>query len=651
MNDFDLLSGLKKAMHPLSADGSGGSHTVVYSVDPEEAALALGEMAQDNGGAVREAQELGRNLGRRFLIKVGNIDQYVVKLKNGRQSVISRQIPSEAFGPSGYNLAPTIDKVHTDAREAVREIPYFGFGGPDDLFAPDVLGQAVKVVGGRDVQNGPAPIGTFLVEDQPDGRIHRDSMDILASDPYFSRKLSDIESLIRFQTYLREHPLDTAMEERLRQFFDAPITVGVRDTLRFLEGSRHPSMGWAVARDIIDRCFADHGRENFLPPEINYYTHSLALDEKTLREWGETNDRVARAFARWMVKTLPFAWTASVDDEDLFAVARGLLSAHFNYPVFEVEPNTGILSAATLRLALRVAMGAVVHVSGISIPERRNPITGKLVEQVRPVASFLEKLNGGQRSGFFNIVNALLWEVAVRGGIPGEDGRPLPYRSIRKTFYSFQERAQRALGNRGVVEEVLTLEELFSPSGQRVLQKHPELARKLTVFFVLSYRYFLDTGHAPDLRPDDVGMDLFVRGIWGYKTQNVLVVTGRSADGRPIEAVRFVDNKDQFKQYRSWEDRERPLGLVKYGIRLIHPVVEPGLVRSIGIYVDKVASSEGIKKEHGDTATVLARSAREVLLKGVDSTITSMQAVLHDAIDDTADAVEISIKKTKRSDL
>ena len=639
LTDFEILAAVRDTLHPLTPGSSGGSHTEVKAFDPAALAEALADLADRNGAPTEPARTLGRRIAKRFLVKVGNVTRYVIKLKGGRESVIRRPIPSEAFGPTGYNMAPTLDKVLLDGREAVREIPYLACGDVGEQFAPDVLQGIRNTVASRDRSS--RADGTFLVIEGRNGRERRSAYQFLEDDPYFSQEIKDFGALTRFQSFMREHPMDVLMTERLRTFFDASMTVGARDVLRWMEGSRHPDLGWKAAEGVLKSCFATHGHENFLPPEINYYTQSIALDAAESRRIDAVNRDASNAFARCMVERLPFVWTADVPDAELNEAAAGILDLHFDYPLFEVEPYSGILSTTSMRLALRVAVGATLHLTGIEVPERRNPMTPALAERSRAVAAFLGRLTEEQRSEACNEINRMLWEVAVRGGIPTPDGTVLPYRRQDRTFYSFQEKAQHALEGRARVEEMLTLEEMVSPQGEDILKRHPDLARQLTVFFTLAYRYFLDTGHVPDLRPDDAGMDLFVRGIWGYKTRNVLVITGHAPDGRPVSAVRFVDNKDQFKQYRRWEDRQRPLGLIKYGMRMVAPVVQPAMERSLGMYVARVAATDGVKGNGvPDVPEALSRATREVLRSGVDAVLSHSEAFLNDLIDDTADGIE-----------
>ena len=645
LTDYEMLLAMRPAMRSLTPGSHGGSHTEVLAFESDRLAEALGDFAAEHGGNVERARETGRKIARRYLVKVGNIADYVIKLHGGKETVVRRRVVSEAFGNIGYNMAPTLDKVHLDTREAIREIPYFATGEPAEQFATDVLAEARAAVTGTS-HRGALRDGVFLVEEAREGRTARTAYQVLEADPYFKGHVTDFAELVRFQEHLREQPLDTALRDRLSEFFDAPITVGVRDVLRYAEGSRHPDLGWTNAERLIRSCFQRFGGENFLPPEINYYTNSIHVPLDDARAIEACNLQTAEAFARWMVERLPFAWTATVSDAGMREIAAGILDLHFEYPVYDVEPYSGIFSTTTARFLVRLAAGAAIHATGFHVPERRNPLTPALASRVRAVASFLERLSGEERATCCNEVNSMLWEVAARGGVPSPTG-VRPYRRVDRTFYSFQERAQWSVERDGTVEDLLTLEDLLQGPGLEVLRKRPEIARKLVVFFTLIYRYFLDTGHVPDLRPDDAGRDLFLKGIWGYSTKNVLVTLGRGRDGRPLDAVRFVDNKDQFKQYKRTEDRALPMGLAKYGMRLLHPLVEPAMQRSVGLYVARVAEVDGVVSKPADVPSRAMRVTNEVLRAGVDGALTHVQAFLHDAIDDTTDALERGLRGKK----
>lgn len=648
MNSFEILNIMKPALRPLPKE-SGGSHSKIFFIDADH----LGEILAGQAGPKNadKARELGRQIGERFLLKIGNIHDYVIKLKNGNESVIRRALPSEAFGPGGYNIAPTLEKVHTDVREAVRQIPFIGYGDRRGQLAPDILGDIARCLVGE--KPGNSADGTFLVEDTLDGIKRISIREILKSDPFFKATVNSIIEMQRFQEYLRFSPIDASTEQRLSDFFNAPITVGIRDIIRYLEGSRHPSLGWESARKVIDKSFTDYGHESFICPEFNYYTDSLEYSPEHLDELKAGNITASKHFARILAERVFVELrhggpSDDMSDSQVEALADAILCIHYDYPVFEIDPQTAVISTATARLIFRSSVCTAAHLLDIKTPDRRNPLSESSAKRASVVSEFVKNLPRDEHELFFFKVNSLLWEFAARGGVPDENLTPHPYRRINKTFYCFQELAPYPLKMRGTLEKTVTLEDIYGPEGKSILAAHPELAPKLLVFFIMTYRYYTETGHIPDLRPDDAGIDLFIKGIYGYSTRNVLVALGRDSNGNPDSDVRFVDSRDQFKQYRRWEDRDKPLGIVKYGMRLLSPLARPGLERAIGIYTSEAAGKTN--KPVPRMAEDISIKLREVLRRSVDAATNGSRVFLEDALDDTSKEVEKVIKRMSRDD-
>ncbi len=638
MDSFDVLNLIKPSFRALPSEAAG-SHSKVFFIDPGELGEAIAAACAPRDRA--RARALGTAIGNRFLVKIGNIHDYVVKFTSDGESYIPRQFLCEAFGPGGYNLAPTPDKVRVDVQEAARQIPYMGFGSRQKQLAPDILGDIGRCVGGQGQRD--SADGTFLVQETALGTRRLSILEILDEDPFFKSRLKSFEELRRFQRYLRAHPIDSASEKELGDFFNAPMTVGLRDVLRFLEGSRHPALGWDRARGIIIDAFDANGGETFLPPEFNYYASSLEYPPEYIAEVTASNDAAAFMFAAMMREAMPPAMFVGLDDDAMKDIAAAVLAVHFDYPEFEIDPHTGVISTATARLAGRLAAWTVAHIAGISFPDRRNPITVVTARKVTRLHEFLEGLDRFERESFMSVANRLLWKVAMLGGVPDPQMNPHPYRRINRTFFNFQELAQYPLKRVGTLEETVTLEDMHGPAGREILRRHPELASKLLVFFVLAHRYHAETGYIPDLRPDDVGGDLFLRGIYGYSTRNVMIALGRNAAGEPASTVRFIDNRDQFKQYRRWEDKDHPLGFVKYGLRLLSPVARPGLQRAIGIYAERTAGVD--RSGTPATAAEISDRFREALLRGVGAATNSTRVMLEDAIDDTSKGIEKLIRR------
>ncbi|MBM4387373.1 MAG: hypothetical protein FJ088_06505 [Deltaproteobacteria bacterium] len=382
-------------------------------------------------------------------------------------------------------------------------------------------------------------------------------------------------------------------------------------------------------------------------PEINYYTYSAAIPEDEFEETLANNLIVSNEFALEIARDPEMHGCFEVDGGTVQAAAYEILSFHHDYPQYEVEPYSGIMSSAALKLLGRAAAGLAVHISGMELPQRRNFIAAESLKSMPSLKKILEILDGKGRERFFDAINLKLLNYMITGFQRGDER--LWFKRIPATFYTFQEKAHYRGSRKGRLVKMLSLEDLLEEENRCVIAEFPEIAEKLTVFFVLVYRYFLDTGFIADLRPDDAGRDLFLKGIWGYKTPNVLIMIFEREDGTRFTEIKFVDNKDQFKQYRRGEDRQMPLGLAKYGLRLAYPLIQPAMERSIGIFTNAACEKASGSKPRTEEEHIAAEQALKftgaVLREGVDSSVVHTQAFLHDLIDDVTEGTINIIKK------
>jgi len=647
ISDHEIL----RAMF-FAADKAGqeleGAHATVCMMDADKLYSNLLTLAKE-GVDKREIRKMARQIADTKVMKVGHVRDFIMKLSLGDQPVhVKRTVMSEVFGPVGFNILPSLDKAMVDVRDAARLIPFLGFGEPDALFAPDLISDLSRALGYSGTES--APFGTMLVVTQRGERKPITAYDFFMNDPYLSSQIKDYAGLNDFQHFLRNNPISNQMAQNLMDFFDAPITVGVRDILRFMEGSRHPDIPWKNARQTIQTAFEHYRYENFLPREINYYTYWVHLTPQEVDRRGHTNDLAAKAFARMLVHRFPLTWTMHLTDNELERMALELLDAHFSYPVYDVEPYSGVLSVTSLKVALRLAFFLPVHLLNLNLPARRNPANLHTLKGTSVTQKFLQGLDGPQREDFLNTANQLLWETDVRGGVRSNK-TVLPFQPIETTFYSIQDKAQSVKEPGEIVLEDTTLEDIVGRDAD-YMGKFPDLPEKLLVFFTLIYRYFLDTDFIPDLRPDKAGMDLFVRGIWGYKSKN-LVLTGKQKDGNKRSSVMFIDNKDQFKQYQRMQDRIMPIGLAKYAMRLVGPLIEPAMKRSIGIFVkhaEQGNANNTTRLGSIKSATVFGvRYIAQVARSTSDGLLESTKAFVEDVIDDTKDGI-LSILESRKHD-
>ncbi len=602
----------------LMADSSGGAHTEVLQIDGEVLAEKLAPMASDPA-AKRRLAELAREIGDRFLLKRGKIRDISMRVVGDRENTLPRSTISYAFGPVGYAIHPSLEKTRIDVADAVRQLPYFGFGNREDQFAPDFLEALSRAALGDRRPLGLGRGEPFLIR-MNSGVSSRSSVyDIVGSDPYFQGDCENWRDLRRLQDGIRREPLSKGMEDRLRRFFDAPITVGWRDLLRYARGSRHPEFGWNTARDLILDAFGRWGDECFLLPEITYYAPDLKISPEDLAQRRRHNGEVVTSLARVLAARLPRSMRQRLSEQEVETLTWDLLEFHHDYPVYRVEPYQGILSVSMVRMLARFGAGLASVFTGMNLPDRKNTDLSLLLERPVLAVSIIRELKPREVKKFLIALAATLTRYE-RGGAPGVPGR---FERIERTFYTFQERADYHASRRGSVERIISLEELWEEQNVQLLDELPELAEKLLVYFVMAYRYYVDTGFFADLRPRNAGRDIFIYGIWGYLTDNLLVVLGKDQDGARTAEIRYVDNRDQFKEFRRQEDRDVPVGLARTALRLTSLVSEPSLRRSIGLFADQV------QRNRGEARTTPRSIAEKLQHQGLDM----LQAVAHDVVD------------------
>jgi hypothetical protein len=651
-NSLEVMRGLLEAARYLSPDSKGGSHTEVFVLETEALGRVLAQWIRKQGEdpTARAAEIAGfaEAVAERHVLKVGNIEYFVMRLGKKEEASMRRSPVSEIFGPVGYNLHPSFDKTVQDATEASREIPYFASGPPHAQFAyflPDAIRAFVR--GELHTLPEGDESGLFLVYDV-EGRRELSVFEILDEDTYFNKEIPDFSALRKFGRRLRADPLDRATEERLRNFFSAPITVGVRDTLRWMLGSRHPEVNWEEARGIIRDCFEKHADENFLLPETNLYAPSARLEKGFVEKSRTQNEQVSEAFYQRVQKRLPLSVSRKLGSDLLRDTCAQVLRYHHDYPIFRIDPNTGWLTTSTARLLVRVVTGLTGHLYGTSFPNRRNIEIDTALYRRGLLETLQSQLDEEEIALVRRTLKRCLFEYMLKNGIALPDGTNAAYRQIPTTFYSFQQRADYMPPGEKILYQA-SLEEIMTTEKRFLLREFPVLAEKLVVFFVLVLRFYLDTDFIPDLRPDEAGINIFVLGIWGSVTENVLVFVTEDENTKTHVHIRFVDNKDHFKAYRREVDREQPLGLAKYALRIVGPVVEPAMLRAVGEFVQLVYDNrKGFKRSRKDLADAVERLMsifNEVVVRSMDETQAHVKTVVEDSLDDTTRMVSQLVRR------
>ncbi len=614
MERFSRLHCLLRATKPLSSS-SKGAHTDVLRFDEERLLAHLNEAEPER---LEQNKALAQTLAQRYVVKKGKIQFFSMALTGEKLNHIKRSLLSWTFGPVGYNFMPTYEKVISDAQEATRLVPYLGFGGEREFMAPDFLNPELDLTKGFEANSDSYECLDTFFEGFHETK---STMELLESDPH-SRVHANLSE---FQEFLRLQPLSADMEQRFAEFFESPITVGLRDTLRWFKGSRHPEFGWQTAKSLINTAFEHFGRTNFLPREITYYTYDTDLAPSELQNLINRNMRVSKAFSTWIESQIPTAAQEAWKKIGPEKISFDLLDFYTSYPLFEVEPYTGLLSTATARMALRASLALFCFRTGLDEPKTHNHNLHRAPMYHANLHAFLDALDVDVRKTVLERLAQALVEHEHRTHWQHREDK---FEAIPRTYYTFQELAYACEPGFSNIA-VHTLQDL----PEDCYTRYPDLAEQLLVFFTLIYRHFADTGFIADLRPRDAGRDIFIYGIWGYMTENLLIVEEEGPNG-PRARVSFIDNRDQFKEYRAAEDRKNSLGLAKYALHFIHPIVEPALLRSVGIFAVKVADQTLGRNRPSSIAEHALDFTRKLCKDAIDGAFQTTQATADELIDD-----------------
>ncbi len=652
-SNHEIISAIFKAVYSLTPGREAGSHTYIYALDRDRLVAAFRELVVEHHSpktwrsVEAKVTVFAGSMAERFLLKVGKTDNFTMRLGGDRPVEIPRSTVSEVFGSIGYSLFPTWRKTWDDSTEAVRELPYFYFGEPERLFLPHIPDLVRRLIGGENVVFPDRDPGALFLIYSMERDQEYTLYDVMAKDDYTDVKVADNSAFRARMEDLRRAPLDSRTTEHLRAFFNAPVTVGVRDTLRWLNGARHPKMDWSEAREIIERCFERHRETDFLLPELNFYLPSPAVSPSQYKSSVESNDRFIE------LATDRFTDLLSPRERRFFDrdFVRGLLSEvfmyHHGYPQYHLEETMGYLSPGMLKVGVRFIQHLGLFLSGMRFPDRRNTDLLPFLRRSGWLAPIEDKLVGGHRRRFLAKLVEFILSYDLKGGLRS-GGELHTYRRIDSTFYTFQERADYLPAGCRKLEQ-FSLESLAKSQYSYYLRRYPELAEKLVVFFTLVLRFFNDTDFIPDLRPDEAGINIFILGIWGYITENLVIILYEKPDGSHDFRIKFVDNKDHFKQYRRELDRDKPLGMAKHALRIVEPVVVPAMLRAVGNFVQIVHENEkGYEGTRVDLRGLIdygVAVAQEVIVKGLESSTANLQTFLADSFDDATKIAGRTISK------
>lgn len=630
-----------------------------HSIDPKTLAhrlKALSQKAIDTKALKKIVEGLGlcvlRNDGLKLEIQ-------------GFERSFDRQAIAEGMGSAGVQFFPTRQSANRAAYETAREAIYFGAGDFDKQFLDCPLTRILELLGDKKHQEHPK--GLVLRDLRNGFRTQRSACEMLTEDRYFIHDAETPEKYIEFQKELRQKPIQGALEEKLKTFYNRRATIGIRDTIRWSLGSRHPWFGYKRAQELIAEAFTTHKNDNFNTAQVVYYVYDPSIDEADIASANDTNTRVTKAFA------LAFEQALTKDDPKLAQklaptleeLSAWVLDIHHDYPDFDLE-SQGKLGAKTHIEFLGHSIQNKVHegILGESAQRRRNCNIRAHFEAQGINKKYLSKLSNEENENFFATLADVLRNYNQNGGILGINGLEL-YKRIPTLLFILQNLGKPNPAPNERLLDAFDLSRMTELEHASYMRAFPEISEKLVVFSTLTLRHMVDTEHVPDLRPRDFARDFLVLGLWGTRTPNIRInlYVDKSLDERDLAKtltraeIKFVGTEQV--EIHPLEHLREEAKFLRFIASQLTPLIEPSLLRNLGTFT--MAMEEFRSSNHVTNpdlfsimhfgVDILREAAKHGIKGSINDTLSLFEFLLDSSLDGIQrklDKTEINIKKMKK---
>ncbi|MBN2496696.1 MAG: hypothetical protein JXR96_19050 [Deltaproteobacteria bacterium] len=644
-SDGDILRALVDSSRRASAESD--AFWVSCHFEPDALAEALSSLAGRSAASAKRLKAFAHDFAGRYRLSVSSVDDLAVSAF-GSQVHLPRPLVGEALGALGSALFPTRRRVRRLACSTARELAYFGYGRLEELVLPHPIGLVRAALAGEDS----VYLEPVLLDEAGEELGRRWSVfGLLAQDESFHREIEGEAELARFQERLREDPLDGNMVVRLREFFSKRATIGVRDTGRWLLGSRHPWFGWQRARELIAECFERWGTESFTSRSVILLAPDVEMGDDALEARLEENGAVCDLVTRRLQTELPARVSAKIDAGSLRMLAGAVLDCHHDHPDFDLEAreSRGDTTARFVGHALYV-MGN--HLLGHEAHPRQNTNFRAHFESKGVTRQWLGGLGEEDLEDFFRVLTCVMSQYAEQGGLLDSGGRVCQYRRLPYLIYTFHASPEASPRPGEEVLDSFPLSELRLPQHAHHLRAYPEIFEKLLVFFVLVLRHYLDTRHVPDLHPPRLVRDFMLLGLWGTNTSKVLVHLYRNAEtGKVRSEIRLV-GRGHSRAHWTEEERRQEAALTRLAASRFGPLVEPSLLRAVGTF--SMAAEESLAGSRVQELGTLAFTRqslevfREAARTGIRGTLVDLATALEVLVDNSVDLAQRGLDRIAR---
>lgn len=507
----------------------------------------------------------------------------------GFEKKFDRQSIAEGLGSAGVQFFPTHQSANRSAFESSREALYFGYGSLKEQFMACPIEALCALREGREAKEEP---NATVFRDLREGfETTRTVCEMLSQDCYFNGDASTPEKFVALQKQIRATALSGEVAEKLEFFFNRRMTIGVRDTLRWTLGARHPRFNWDRAKELLEGALERHQSDNFNTPKIVYYTYDPSIEECEIVDAERNNELVIAAFGNKLRETLNEASLGLGDQiTDMAALCRWVLDIHHDYPDFDLESSGKSDAAAHIEFLRHSIQSSVSsEILGDNAQMRKNFNFRAHFAACDLERRFLGALSAEERDIFYDVVDDLIRGYDEKNGIVSDEGI-IMYRRLPATLFVIQNRGDSAPAPGERLLDAFDLSRMTQLEHASYMRSFVEISEKLVLFFVLTLRHMMETDHAPDLRPRDLMKDFLLLGLWGTRTPNILVnlyVDENTDLTQPIEKlshaeVRFVGCEQV--EIHALNHLDVDAKALRFIVSQCLPLIEPSILRNIGTF-------------------------------------------------------------------
>ncbi|MBU1992704.1 MAG: hypothetical protein ABH856_03695 [Patescibacteria group bacterium] len=608
---------LEKALKPIAAKDkndevnileSKGANMEVYDFMPDQLYYLLVDLFQERYGMVPSSNVdiiftcWAQWISERYVFKVGNTRDYVVRF-GSEPNTFPRDHMEEGFAPLGFPVKNTEKRVAKNAREVARANAWTGNEKKTPITGPTVIDEIRRLIASPR-RYSPAETSAHFVRD--DGAREGQNIETIYNDRSEDGEMGgsfDYSDYCEWNERMRSFDENVSGGD-LEPFFEALMTIGFHDSVRKIFGyGKHTTRNYEQALGIIKELCEDHKDESFMIPEQTTFGYDPRVSGE---EWGTTikgNGLAADVFRVNLLKYLPDGLRYIFRDESVMREFSHKIMEHWHrVPDYEVEQETSVFSMAMVKFVVKAAYLYFLKPGS----DRREDF-----DKDEDLSKFFECLTERQRGELQKAVTFALFGYLdyTRRGICK------PYQRLEKTQVKTQDRLDYNGDGWKAREGPMSIAKLVNER-KGLLDKYPEIAEKLVVYFFQLYRFYQDTGYVLDMRSENVVKYAFGFGEWAVQTENLQITIFENERGETYVKVVNVDPEDHFRATPKTEwERDSREGLATYGLNLTGPIGYRALLKAIARFVDHVADNRGIvgEKERWSLLERLAQLTQDLL--------------------------------------